>query len=407
MEPIDHLCQAIANHTTRIGFIGLCGADSLQLAQQFATAEFRVLAFHAQEHITLPMDTSIELVHDFDQLAEADVLILDDPVRLNPAGGADTTELTLALQQIRRTLRSGQLIMISGHVPPGTTQTIALPLLTVDGFVPGRDFFLAYSTRCEQADEPTSRVVGGLDASSLMAAVGLIGSVTPTLRSLSSLAAAELCGLLSATARLIHAAVANELKLLCDRMETDVWEVLDAANLPEFQPSPGGCEAALGFLAWGARRFEVSARFAELADEVNAAMPAFVVSKVADALNDAGKPVRGSRVLVLGIASRKDVADFLDSPAFELMNLLLKKGAVLSYNDPHISQLPKMHRWPRLSMTGSILTPALLAAQDCVLIVTDHSAYDYHAIVANSRLVIDTRNATHAVTLCREKIFRA
>ncbi|HUR55315.1 MAG TPA: UDP binding domain-containing protein, partial [Gemmataceae bacterium] len=161
------------------------------------------------------------------------------------------------------------------------------------------------------------------------------------------------------------------------------------------------------YLTWIARKYGLNTRFIELAGEVNTAMPAYVVSKIADALNDAGKPVKGSKVLLLGMAYKKDIDDPRESPGFELLDLLLKKGAGVTYNDPHIPTLPKMRHWPHLSMASSALTAEYLAAQDCVLIATDHTAYDYSWVVGNSRLVIDTRNATKTVRENRERIVRA
>src|SRR5262245_31089486 len=200
-------------------------------------------------------------------------------------------------------------------------------------------------------------------------------------------------------------------------MGIDVWEVIDAAKtkpfgFQAFYPGPGIGGHCIPidpfYLTWVARQYGFNTRFIELAGEVNTSMPAFVVSKVADALNDAGKPVRGSRVLILGMAYKKDVDDPRESPGFELMDLLLKKGAQVSYNDPHIPTLPRMRHWPHIgAMASTPLTPESLAAQDCVLIATDHTAYDYEAIVSHARLVIDTRNAAKNVKRGREKIRRA
>ncbi|MBN9120659.1 MAG: hypothetical protein J0I06_16165 [Planctomycetes bacterium] len=199
--------------------------------------------------------------------------------------------------------------------------------------------------------------------------------------SVSSVEAAEVCGALGALYRTIQAAAANELKVACDRMGVDAWEVVAAAGALSAAPTPTIDPAAL--LSWGARRWGGTFRLLDAAVEINAAMPDYVIGKVADALNDAGKAVRGSKVAILGMAYKKDVDDPRESPSFELLDHLLKKGAAVSYNDP-------MHSQP--------LTPEYLAAQDCVLIATDHTAYDYDFIVRHSKLVIDTRNATKAVT---------
>src|SRR5437868_8573777 len=199
-------------------------------------------------------------------------------------------------------------------------------------------------------------------------------------------------------------------------MGIDTWEVIDAAKtkpfgFQAFYPGPGLGGHCIPidpfYLTWVARRYGMSTRFIELAGEVNRDMPAYVVGKVADALNAAGKPVRGSKVAVLGVAYKKDVDDPRESPGFELMDLLLKKGAAVTYNDPHVPELPRMRHYPHLRMASQPLTAEYLAGQDCVLIATDHSAYDYAWVVAHARLVVDTRNATRAVTAGREKVVRA
>jgi UDP-N-acetyl-D-glucosamine dehydrogenase len=227
---------------------------------------------------------------------------------------------------------------------------------------------------------------------------------------------AEACKILENTYRAINIALVNELKVLYDRMGIDVWEVIDAAKtkpfgFQAFYPGPGlgGHCIPLDpfYLTWVARKYGMNTRFIELAGEVNTSMPEFVVSKVADALNDAGKPVKGSKVAILGMAYKKDIDDPRESPGFELMDLLLKKGAAVSYNDPHIPTLPKMRHWPHLKMTSSPLTAEYLAAQDCVLIATDHTAYDYSWVVSASKLVVDTRNATKSVRENRNRIVRA
>jgi UDP-N-acetyl-D-glucosamine dehydrogenase len=204
--------------------------------------------------------------------------------------------------------------------------------------------------------------------------------------------------------------------MLYDRMGIDVWEVIDAAKtkpfgFQAFYPGPGLGGHCIPidpfYLTWVARQYGSSTRFIELAGEVNTAMPAYVVSKIADSLNDLGKPVKGSRIAILGMAYKKDVDDPRESPGFELMDLLLKKGAAVTYNDPHIPRLPSMRHYPHLRMESQPLSAEFLASRDCVLIATDHSAYDYAWIVQHSRLVVDTRNATKAVTKFRDRIVRA
>jgi UDP-N-acetyl-D-glucosamine dehydrogenase len=214
---------------------------------------------------------------------------------------------------------------------------------------------------------------------------------------------AEACKILENTYRAVNIALVNELKMLYERMGIDVWEVIAAAKtkpfgFQAFYPGPGLGGHCIPidpfYLTWVARKYGMSTRFIELAGEINTSMPAFVVSKVADALNDRGKPVNGSKIALLGMAYKKDVDDSRESPGLELMDLLLKRGAVVSYNDPHIPVLPPTRHYPHLRMASKELTTEYLRFQDCVLIVTDHSAYDWAWIIEHAPLLVDTRNAT-------------
>jgi UDP-N-acetyl-D-glucosamine dehydrogenase len=297
-----------------------------------------------------------------------------------------------------------------------------LPVLEQSGLRAGHDFLVAFSPEREDPGNAkhsvTSipKVVGGLDEAGGDAACALYGCVVPKVVRVSTPEIAEACKILENTYRAINIALVNEMKMLYDRMGIDVWEVIEAAKtkpfgFQAFYPGPGlgGHCIPLDpfYLSWIARQYGFNTRFIELAGEVNTAMPAYVVGKVADALNDAGKPVKGSKVAILGMAYKKDVDDPRESPGFELMDLLLKKGAIVTYNDPHIPELPRMRHWPHLRMTSSPLTAEYLSEQDCVLIATDHTAYDYDFIAGHGRLIVDTRNATRAVAAGREKVVRA
>jgi UDP-N-acetyl-D-glucosamine dehydrogenase len=338
------------------------------------------------------------------RFAEPDALVVLVGAELTLAGGADTAAVATTAQMIARSLRRGQLVVFSGASPPGTTRTVVLPVLVSTGLTPGRDFFLAYSR--ESTGVGSRRVVGGFDDASARAVANLFTRAGFDVTCVSSLEAAELCGAVGAVESTIRAAAANELRLACARMGVDAWEILGAVGAGHAPESVARDPAPL-LLAWGARRWGGSFRFIELASAINAAIPAYVITKLAAALNDAGKAVRGSKVAILGMANRRDAADLRESPSFELMDQLLKKGAQVSYNDPHIPSLPRMRHWPELEpMHSQILSAEYLSAQDCVLIATDHTAYDYSLIVRHSKLVIDTRNATKAVTDGREKIVR-
>jgi UDP-N-acetyl-D-glucosamine dehydrogenase len=227
---------------------------------------------------------------------------------------------------------------------------------------------------------------------------------------------AEAAKILENTYRAVNIALVNELKVLYDRMGVDVWEVIAAAKtkpfgFQAFYPGPGLGGHCIPidpfYLSWMARRHGLATRFIELAGEVNAAMPAYVVGKVADALNERGQPVRGSKVLLLGMAYKKDVDDPRESPGFEVMDLLLRKGAQVGYHDPHIPALPPMRHYPHLRMASQELTEGYLRSRDCVVVLTDHSAYDWAWVVAHAPLVVDTRNATRGVAGRAHKVVRA
>src|SRR4029079_3857967 len=222
--------------------------------------------------------------------------------------------------------------------------------------------------------------------------------------------------ILENTYRAINIALVNELKVLYARMDIDVWEVIEAAKtkpfgFQAFYPGPGLGGHCIPidpfYLSWIARQYGLTTRFIQLAGEINTSMPGYVVGKLSDALNERSKTVKGSKIAILGMAYKKDIDDPRESPGFELMDLLLKRGAQITYNDPHIPALPRMRRYPHLRMNSQEWAVEYLSAQDCVLIATDHSAYDYAWIVANSSLVVDTRNATRDVTSGREKIVKA
>jgi UDP-N-acetyl-D-glucosamine dehydrogenase len=435
-----HLLARIRNRSATVGIIGL-GYVGLPLARAFARAGFRVLGFDidpakvarltaGRSYIRQIPDAEIaemraagfEATDRFDRLEEPDAVLVCVPTPLTDAREPDLTFVVNSAHAIAGQLRPGQLVVLESTTYPTTTRNVVLPILERTDLVPGRDFFLAFSPEREDPGNATHtvsnipKVVGGLDPASAEAAAALYEAIVPKVVRVSTPEVAEACKILENTYRAVNIALVNEMKVLYDRMGIDVWEVIEAAKTKPFGFQPFYPGPGLGghcipldpfYLTWVARQYGFSTRFIELAGEVNTSMPGFVVGKVADALNDAGKPVKGSRVMILGMAYKKDVDDPRESPGFELMDLLLKKGAKVSYNDPHIATLPRMRHWPHLSMESTPLSPEVLAAQDCVLIATDHTAYDYPAIVAQSRLVIDTRNATRDVTAGREKVRRA
>jgi UDP-N-acetyl-D-glucosamine dehydrogenase len=304
---------------------------------------------------------------------------------------------------------------------PGTTEDLLLPLLEESGLKAGRDFFLGYSPEREDpgnrdyATRNIPKVIGGLNETSRRLAVALYEPIVDGVVPVSSTRVAEACKILENTYRAVNIALVNELKGVFAAMGIDVWEVIAAAKtkpfgFQAFYPGPGLGGHCIPidpfYLTWAARKYGVFTRFIELAGEINTAMPQYVLDRVADALNDDGKSLKGSRVCVLGVAYKKDVDDPRESPAFTLLELLQAKGARISYNDPHVPRLPRM-RHHNLRMDSQPLSPEFLCEQDCVVIVTDHSAYDWDLVVENTRLVVDTRNATADCATPRARIVKA
>ncbi len=297
-----------------------------------------------------------------------------------------------------------------------------LPILAVGGLKVGENFFLAYSPEREDPGNPNytasgiPKVVGGIEHHSAGLAEALYGQAVVRIVPVANCEVAEACKILENTYRSVNIAMVNELKVLFDRIGIDIWEVIEAAKtkpfgFQAFYPGPGLGGHCIPidpfYLSWVARKHGLITRFIELAGEINTSMPQYVIHRLTEALNDAGKPIRGSKICMLGIAYKKDVDDPRESPSFELLEMLLARGAEVTYNDPHVPTLPRMRHHPGLKMASHPLEADYLAAQDCVLIATDHSAYDYEFIVRHSRLVIDTRNATKSVREGREKIRKA
>jgi UDP-N-acetyl-D-glucosamine dehydrogenase len=359
---------------------------------------------------------------DMLRLNEADAILICVPTPLNDTRDPDLSFVTGTTQSIARVLRKGQLIVLESTTYPGTTRDVMLPLLSQSGLVVGQDYFLSYSPEREDPGNPTysansiPKVVGGYDDTCLELAVALYNQAVTKTIPVKTLEIAEACKILENTYRGVNIAMVNELKMLFDRMGIDIWEVIDAAKtkpfgFQAFYPGPGLGGHCIPidpfYLTWLARKFEMPTKFIELAGEINTSMPHYVINRLADALNLAGKPIRGSRICVLGVAYKKDIDDPRESPSFKLMELLQSRGAVLSYSDPHIPHLPAMRHYDVPRLSSQELTPSFLASLDCALIATDHSIFDYTAIVEHAPLVIDTRNATRAVESGRNKIVKA
>lgn len=435
------LRDKIAHKTAKVGVIGL-GYVGLPLVRLFVQSGYPTLGFDVDQtkvdallagrsyigHIDgdwiaqCVRQRHFRPTADMRLLAEADAILMCVPTPLTDSRDPDLSYVEQTTRQVAATLRPGQLVVLESTTYPGTTRDVVLPILAASGLKVEEDFFLAYSPEREDPGNPKfqagsiPKVVGGIGRHSQELAYQLYNSVVVEALPVSSAEVAEACKILENTYRAVNIALVNELKVLFDRMGIDVWEVIDAAKtkpfgFQAFYPGPGLGGHCIPidpfYLSWLARKHNSSTRFIELAGEVNTHMPQYVVSRLGEALNDQGKPVRGSKICVLGVAYKKDVDDPRESPSFVLMDLLRERGADLSYNDPHIPHLPRMRHHSPVAMDSQPLTPEFLAAQDCVLIATDHSQYDYDFIVRHARLVIDTRNATRNVAAGREKIVKA
>lgn len=423
---VSDLAARFADRTAVVGVLGL-GYVGLPLASLFAAGGFRVLGFDTDpekvatlrsgrcyiRHLdagslsTLVRDGRLEPTDDFDRLGEPDALLVCVPTPLSPQREPDLSHVVATARELATRLRPGQLVVLESTTFPGTTEELLRPILETSGLTCESDFLLAYSPEREDPGNPVHttgripKVVGGVDPASRDAAVALYEQVIPRVVPVSSAATAEATKLTENVFRAVNIALVNELKLIYDRMGIDVWEVLDAASTKpfgfmRFDPGPGWGGHCIPidpfYLSWKAREHGVSARFIELAGEVNVRMPEHVVEKLVRALNARGKPVRGSRVLVLGLAYKKNVDDPRESPAFEILDHLLRLGAEVSYHDPFIPRAPTMRTWPDLPpLESEPLTVETLAAADAVILVTDHDGIDYDLVARHAPVVVDTR----------------
>ncbi len=426
MRQAERLAAMIDDGGARVGVIGL-GYVGLPVALSFAEAGFRVLGFDvdaakvekltAGESYIRHLDPSrlpaalaagrFAASADFTRLGEPDVLVICVPTPLDRYRQPDLSHVRDTVEQVRRALRPGQLVILESTTYPGTTDELVVPPLAASGLVCGEDFFVAFSP--EREDPGNARftttaipkVVGGADAVSRALAVRFYGRAFAAVHGVSSARAAEATKLMENIFRAVNIALVNELKMLYDRMGIDVWEVLEAAETKpfgfmRFDPGPGWGGHCIPvdpfYLSWKAREYGFSPRFIELAGQVNVEMPAWVLDKLMRALNERGRAVSGAKVLLLGLAYKRDVDDPRESPAFELLHLLLELGAEVSYHDPHVPRAPSMRSWPDLPALESVpLSDEVLAACDVALIVTDHRGVDYERVARLAPLVVDTR----------------
>jgi len=424
----DDLRQKITQKTAKVGVIGL-GYVGLPLVQAFIKAGFECIGYDVDqgkvdrllagksyiEHIPSEWisgwlaDKRFTATADMSRLADSDALLICVPTPLSESRDPDLAYVESTARHIVKSLRPGQLVVLESTTYPGTTRDVILPILKESGLESGTDFFVAYSPEREDPGNPDfsaskiPKVVGGIEPVSRDLAVALYSHAVVETVPVASCEVAEACKIVENTYRSVNIAMVNELKVLFARLGIDIWEVIDAAKtkpfgFQAFYPGPGLGGHCIPidpfYLSWLARRHEMPTRFIELAGEINSSMPQYVVEKVAEALNDAGKPIRGSRIGILGMAYKKDVDDPRESPSFKLMELLQKRGAIVSYNDPHIPVLPSMRHYDVPRLASESLTAEYLASQECILIATDHSAYDWEFVAKHARLIVDTRNAT-------------
>jgi UDP-N-acetyl-D-glucosamine dehydrogenase len=415
------LADRIRSRRARVGIVGL-GYVGLPLAVEFARAGFRVTGIDINETKAsrvndgdsyvgdVPSSTLGPLVEsgklratsDFDEVAELDTINICVPTPLRKTKDPDMSFIVSSCQEIARRFHPGMLVVLESTTYPGTTEEVVLPMLTQPGLEVGRDFFLCFSPERVDPGNPKyqtaniPKVVGGCTKACTEMGRLFYEQALERVVPVSSTQVAEMVKLLENTFRMINIGLANEMAMMCDRMGINVWEVVDAAatkpfGFMPFYPGPGLGGHCIPidpfYLSWKTKQAGIEARFIELAGYINGQMPQFVVDKVQNALNDAGKPVKGSRVHIMGVAYKRDIEDLRESPALDVILLLERRGAVVTYSDPHV---------PTVRLNGHALTACpeeAAAAADCVVIVTDHAAFDYPALVERSRLVVDTRNA--------------
>ena len=424
----------IANRSAVIGVIGL-GYVGLPLAMEFAEAGFTVIGYDVSERVVGLLNRGESHIQDVDAaqvqrhvatgrfrastdeavLGETQAISIAVPTPLVKTRDPDMSYVIASAEAVARHARPGLLIVLESTTYPGTTRELLQPRLEERGLVVGEDVFLAFSP--ERVDpgnviwhtKNTPKVVGGITAACTRVATALYESCIDTVVPVSSTETAELVKLLENTFRSVNIAMVNEMALVCDRLGVNVWEVIDAAatkpfGFMKFTPGPGigGHCIPLDphYLAWKMRELNYKTRFIDLASEINSAMPEIVVEKTARALNDVRKSVKGSTVLVLGVAYKRDIDDMRESPALDVIHLLEERGAHVVYHDPHIASFIEQGR----RFVSQPLDDALLSTVDAVLIITDHTAVDYQRVVDRAALVVDTRNATGTLTPGRATI---
>jgi UDP-N-acetyl-D-glucosamine dehydrogenase len=430
---VRELLERIEARTATVGIVGL-GYAGLPLAVAFAEAGFPTLGYDLSAERAAAINAGRSYIDDIatERLAalagrltattdpaalrDCDAITICVPTPLSKAQAPDISAIVAATDDIARQLRPGQLVVLESTTYPGTTEEVILPKLSAGGLRVGVDFFLAFAP--ERIDpgnrhfaaRNTPKIVGGVTPACRQVAAALYGGVVERVVPVSSTRTAEMAKLLENTFRAVNIALVNEMAVMCDALGIDVWEVIDAAatkpfGFMPFYPGPGLGGHCIPvdpyYLSWKLKTLNQTARFIELAGEVNGRMPGFVVGKVTDALNERRQAVNGATILVLGVAYKRDVADTRESPALEIIELLTAKGAQVQYHDPHV---PRLVVNDHLTLTSADLSAATVGAADCVVVCADHSAYDWSQIAGWAGLIVDTRNALKSVRDGRARV---
>ena len=434
------LLQQIEDRSAHIGIIGL-GYVGLPLVHAFAQAGFQVTGFDTDpdkisllasgnSYIAHIPDQSIrDLIsekrflptHNFDAIQQLNVVVICVPTPLQETREPDLSYVRNTATCLAGHLQRGQLVVLESTTYPGTTEHVVKPLLESSGLKAGTDFYLAYSPEREDPGNAQRsaalipKVIGGMDSISGDLATELYRQVVVDVVRVSNTMVAEACKILENTYRAVNIAMVNELKVLFTHMGIDIWEVIDAAKtkpfgFQAFYPGPGLGGHCIPidpfYLAWLAKQQGLTTKFIELAGEINTAMPQYVIQRVTDALHERNKALIGSKILVLGVAYKKDVDDPRESPSFPIIETLISRGAHVTYNDPHIARLPQMRNY-QIRMESQPLTVDSVHAQDCVLLLTDHSDYELSWILEHCQLLVDTRGATRRIDAYRDRIVSA
>ncbi|MDO8525886.1 MAG: nucleotide sugar dehydrogenase [Candidatus Omnitrophota bacterium] len=424
---LKKLKTKILNREAKIAIIGL-GYVGLPLALTFVQKGFRVYGLDVDEGRVLKLGKGISYIldtpsseikeaiasgklavsNDFTSIREADAVIICVPTPLYKTKEPDVSYIVSAVKNIKKYMKRGQIIVLESTTYPGTTEEVMLPVLEEGGMKEGKDFYLAFSPERIDPGNPnyntknTPKIIGGISKNSTDIAKLLYEQAIDTVIPVSSSKVAEMVKLLENTFRIVNIGLVNEIMLMCDKLGVNVWEVIDAAKTKPygfmpFYPGPGVGGHCIPidpiYLSWKARMHGFEARFIDLASQVNSEMPRYVVSKIIEGLNDHRKSLRRSKVLAVGVAYKKDVKDLRESPALEIIDILIKKGARVSYHDPHLPYL----KIAGINLKSVPFDKKSFKDSDCVVIVTDHSNVDYKFIAKNSKLVIDTRNVLKRV----------